>query len=276
MTRLLPTVALAVTLALAPSPSSAQGTAAPARSTPVPNAAQTRAELNALLRQYPPSLVSVLRLDPSLLDNQAYMAPFPQLTAFLAQHPEVARDPAYFIGRMGVVEFATPAVRVWNDLTEMATLVFVFLGIGGTLVWLIRSVIDQRRWSRLVKIQTEAHAKVFDRLSSSDDLLTYIQSPAGRRFLEATPISAEAGPRPLAAPVGRILWSVQAGIVALVLGIGLWFIRRTVPDEVAQPILAVGILAISLGLGFVISAGVAYLVSQRLGLFEPPPVSPHA
>ena len=46
-----------------------------------------------MLGKYPPSLGRVLKLDPTLMTNQDYLAPYPELAAFLAQHPEVAHNP---------------------------------------------------------------------------------------------------------------------------------------------------------------------------------------
>ena len=46
----------------------------------------------------PPALQQVLRLDPSLLANQSYLEAYPALAAFIAQHPEVARNPTFFVG----------------------------------------------------------------------------------------------------------------------------------------------------------------------------------
>ena len=54
-------------------------------------------------------------------------------------------------------------------------------------IWLIRTTLEQRRWSRLSKIQAEVHSKLMDRFSSNDELLTYVQTPSGRRFLESGP-----------------------------------------------------------------------------------------
>src|SRR5690349_20287340 len=65
-------------------------------SLPVRDASQVRDALQRLLQQYPPSLGQVLRLDPSLLTNPQYLAPYPNLSAFLMQHPEVAHNPIYF------------------------------------------------------------------------------------------------------------------------------------------------------------------------------------
>src|SRR5262245_30332819 len=58
------------------------------------NAEETRSRLEELLRQYPPSLSQVVRLDPSLLANENYMAPYPALWAFLNDHGEIAHNPA--------------------------------------------------------------------------------------------------------------------------------------------------------------------------------------
>ena len=96
-----------------------------------------------------------------------------------------------------------------------------------------------------------------------------MQTTAGRRFLELAPISLDAASRPLGAPLNRILWSVQAGVVLALGGVGMLLIsRRTVP-EVAGPVMAVGILAMAIGAGFAVSAVVAWVLSKRLGLLEP-------
>jgi hypothetical protein len=132
---------------------------------------------------------------------------------------------------------------------------------------------DYRRWLRLSKIQVDVHGKLMDRLSSNEDLLAYMQSSAGRRFLEAAPIPVDPGSRALTAPVGRILWSAQAGIVLMLGGFGLQLVSRRVVEEFAQGLYVMGVVATALGLGFVLSAVVAYFLSKRLGLVEPVNVS---
>jgi len=42
-----------------------------------PDAQRAKEELSALLDRYPPSLRGVLALDPGLLGNQLYLAPYP-------------------------------------------------------------------------------------------------------------------------------------------------------------------------------------------------------
>src|SRR5258708_11826977 len=61
-------------------------------------ARETRERLRQILDQYPPSVAQVLRLDPSLLTRPDYLAPYPTLAAFLAQHAEVGHNPVFFLG----------------------------------------------------------------------------------------------------------------------------------------------------------------------------------
>src|SRR5690349_5277641 len=61
---------------------------------------QVREELHSLLRKYPPQLATVLKLDPTLFGNEAYMKNYPALSAFVTQHPEVTHNPGFFIGTL--------------------------------------------------------------------------------------------------------------------------------------------------------------------------------
>jgi hypothetical protein len=235
------------------------------------NARETRDRLRELLEQYPPSLAQVLRLDPSLISRADYIAPYPRLAAFLTQHPEVAHNPSYFIGdpRFTVPDTRNRAMNMLEDVLAGMAGLTVFGTIVGFLVWVIRSIISYRSWQHIVKIQTEAHTKIFDRLNSNEELIAYIQSPAGQRFLTSTSTAVDLSPRSIGAPVARILWSVQVGVVIAFAGIGLFVARNIMMEEVAQVLYVLSILAMSLGVGFVVSALVAYFLSQRLGLLEP-------
>jgi heme/copper-type cytochrome/quinol oxidase subunit 3 len=138
-------------------------------------------------------------------------------------------------------------------------------------------VIDHRTWLRASKAQVEMHSKLVDRLTSNEDLLAYLQSPAGQRTTMSTSHPAvDIAARAVTAPVNRILWSVQVGVVLTAGGVGLWFAKNNVIEEAAQLLNVVAVLAAALGIGFVVSALVAYAVSRQLGLLDPEPRSTHA
>jgi hypothetical protein len=227
----------------------------------------TADELNALLEHYPPSLRNIFALDPSLLGNQAYLAAYPGLASFLRAHPEVERDPSFYFGNYRG-ENPTSSQRLWDKLLDG---IAVFSGFGlaiGVLTWLIRTSLDYRRWNRLTKVQTDVHTKLLDRFTGSEELLSYIKSPAGAKFLESSPITLDAGPRSVGAPLGRILWSVQAGLVLAAGGVGLLVVSGQVPSDGASAFHAMGVFAIALGAGFMGSAIMSFFISQRLGLID--------
>ena len=234
-----------------------------------PDAQQVRAEMWRLLQGYPPSLRTVLALDPSLLGNESYLAPYPALVSFLNVHPEVARNPSFFIGEAAnPQDRTTQAYDMWRGvLSDMATITGFAMGIG-LLIWLIRTLVDYRRWNRLNRNQAEFHTKLMDRFTTNNDLLAYIQSPAGSKFLQSTPIALDAAPRSMGAPLGRILWSVQGGVVLIAAGIGLLVVSGRVPAEASQPLHALGVIGIALGLGFAVSAIISFVISRRLGLID--------
>lgn len=244
------------------------------------NANETRRDFYKVLDQYPPALGRVLRLDPTLMTNPNYLASYPQIAAFVAQYPDVPRNPGFYLERYdGEYASSEPpdarraAVRMWEDVLAFFGAFTVFCVVTFSLFSLIKYIVEYRRWSRISKVNAEVHNKILDRFASNEELLAYIDSPAGRRFLEATPIAPSAGapPRSLGAPFARILWSVQLGILLMFLASGLYIISGRVVAEIQQVMLGLSVIGFCLGLGFVLSAGASYVLSRRLGLLQKAP-----
>src|ERR1035438_5742492 len=168
--------------------------------------AATQDQLIKLLR-LSPTLTSVVAHDPSLLTNQEYVSRNnPQLAQFLAAHPEIARNPEFYLfprhdGQGGRRDQALQRA-VWPELDQQpyhgrpASEEFIsdmppVLALAcflGALIWLIRSFLENRRWGRTFKLQSEVHGKLIDKFSSSQELAAYMETEAGKRFLEAAPI----------------------------------------------------------------------------------------
>jgi hypothetical protein len=239
----------------------------------MPDARETRNRLNEIFEQLPPSVREVLRIDPTLLYRADYIANYPVLAAFLEQHPEVAHNPAFFIGERQFDErISTPSGRAFDSLNraiENLAMILVIATITGGILFLARTIIEHRRWHRALRAQSELQTKLIDRFSSSDDLIAYLQSPAGRTLTEA-PAIPQATPRPMGAPLSRIFWSLQAGIVGVALGAGVIVVSRGIAtSEFADVLYGVGIIVLMIGVGFGVSAAVSYFLSQRLGLVRP-------
>jgi len=249
--------------------------------------AATQDQLIKLLRESP-KLTTVIEHDPSLLSNQEYVdRNNPQLGQFLRNHPEVARNPDYFLfthlpSEDGHQDQALERA-VWPELTQtyhprplMESLMsdlapfLVFLCVCGVLVWLVRLFLDNRRWNRIFKMQTDVHGRLIERFGTNQELLTYMGTDAGKRFLEAAPLAVNfeqvtEPPQRMPSAVARILTPLQVGFVLTLLGAGILSIRHADP-ETEIPLLVLGTLILMPGIGFIISAGASWLLAGRLGL----------
>jgi hypothetical protein len=251
--------------------------------------AATQKELIQLLR-LSPTLTTVVAHDPSLLANQDYVSHNnPQLAEFLAAHPEVARNPDFYLFTHVRPEDGGPDQAleraVWPELvprndswsaSEALQPTLVLLGFAcflAALVWLIRQLLENRRWGRIFKLQSEVHGRLIDKFSSNQELVGYMETEAGKRFLEAAPIPVGFEPdQRMPNAIARVLTPLQIGIVLVLLGIG-FFLLRHVRIEMYEPMLVLGTIALMPGLGFIISAGITWVLASRLGLIPEGPAT---
>ncbi|MGD0892086.1 MAG: hypothetical protein ABR923_11165 [Terracidiphilus sp.] len=247
--------------------------------------AATQAELIKLLR-LSPTLTTVVEHDPSLLANQEYVSHNnPQLAQFIAAHPEIARNPDFYLFTHVHRDDGSPDEAleraVWPEFNQprrydpmdsverilepfMALLAFAcFLG---ALIWIIRQILENRRWNKMFKLQSDVHGRLIDKFSTSQELSAYMGTEAGKRFLEAAPISAGMAPEQrMPNAIARVLTPLQIGIVLVLLGTGLIMLRHASADT-ELPMLIFGTVALMPGLGFIISAAVTWVLAGRLGL----------
>jgi len=262
----------------------AQAEAAPVSDSELAN---TQRELIRLLR-LSPTLTTVVAHDPSLLSNQDYVSRNnPELAAFLGSHPEVVRNPAFYLFTHTHPDDGSPddalEREVWpeyhprNDswsamdvLGPIASLLAFACFLTAT-VWLVRQFLENRRWSRIFKLQSEVHGRLIDKFGSNQELSAYMETEAGKRFLEAAPIPVgiESGMR-MPNAVARVLTPLQIGVVLVLLGIG-FFLLRNVRPEMHDPMLVMGTVALMPGIGFIISAGITWFLAGRLGLMPETP-----
>ena len=289
-------IALAAILALsAIAPALSYAQAAPQR--PAASAAapseQEMAEIQAQflkLLRLSPSLTSVVARDPSLLSDQSYVERNnPELAAFMAAHPDIAKNPDFYLFshlREGGDDREQALERtVWPNLVpqrdhrssaadvadKMIPMVIV-ITIFGALVLITKFVFESRRWSRTFKMQSEVHSRLIDKFSTNQELAAYMETEAGKRFLEAAPISTGASAGPFVPNVvARVLTPLQIGLVMVLLGIGFLLLRHVGGEDTAESMLITGTVMLMPGIGFILSAGATWAVAHRLGLMPDNP-----
>ena len=242
-----------------------RGEAVPAR--------DVRAEFRRVIERYPPALGKMLKLDPGLMSNQSYLAPYPAVWAYVQQHPEIPRDPGYFLDFVstGNDNYNNPdwqAQQRWRDVRSYIAAFTVVGGIALTLAWIIRFSVDHRRWLRATKMHAELQHKLLERIGSNQELLAYVQSPAGQSLLQSLPVSIDALPSRGGLPFNRILWSVQLAFVLVAGGAGLLVARDALGEGFSGVARLMGTIGVSLGVGFALAAAASYMLSQKLGVFD--------
>ncbi len=223
-----------------------------------------RDEFASVLRQQRSELPMILALDPTLLTDEAFVQRYPELAAYLARHPEIRRNPRFYMG-----DFPVPG-RVQNESPGLEALLIMggFFLAALALSWFIRTVIEQRRWNRLSKTQAEVHNKILDRFSTSEELLAYIRTPAGTKFLESAPIPLHEDRPVQNAPLGRVMRSIQIGMVVAAGALGMIIVGTILTN--ADDLFAMGVIGFCVGIGFIGSAFVSIALSRRFGQWKGP------
>src|SRR5687768_9058376 len=125
--------------------------------TPARNSHEVRSEFSTLLRESPSELATILALDPTLLSNDAFLAGYPELSRFVGEHPEVRRNPRFYLA-----EFPVSDGSGFDRAIEPILIFSTFAIIAFAISWLIRTLIDHRRWSRLARTQSDVHNKILE------------------------------------------------------------------------------------------------------------------
>jgi hypothetical protein len=147
--------------------------------------------------------------------------------------------------------------------TEMIVAPSFFFMVG-FIIWTSTTAWQRRQRLRLLM---DFNTRLIDRLGSVSDFGEFAASEAGTKFLGS--VMAEAPPL---RPGERILRAIQVGIVSIALGFGLLSLGWYFQAESNDAFIVVGVIALSLGIGFLLSSLASYRISASLGLLSAPPV----
>lgn len=131
----------------------------------------------------------------------------------------------------------------------------IFFTLIGFVIWTIFSTI---RRSKTAKLQAELQTKLLEKFGSGQELLAYVQSDAGKRFLESLTMEQRS-------PYGRILGAAQVSVILILVSLAFLFLRSRVTGA-DQGFLVFGTISLSLGVGFGLSAALSYYMSKSFGL----------
>lgn len=145
-----------------------------------------------------------------------------------------------------------------GDITGVAVVALV----ASTISWNIWVLSNNSRRRQVSRDVAELHARILDKCAANQDLLNYVESQPGRRFLESAATYDSN-------PLDRILYAVQSGTILFLLGLAGLLVRQLDDDpDVRRILLVLGSGALAIGIGFLISAAASYILCRSWGVLK--------
>ena len=130
--------------------------------------------------------------------------------------------------------------------------------------WFAWMIFSTFRRYKIAKLQADVHSRLLEKIGSSQDLLAYAQTDAGRQLLESLQVERVVSQ----APYGKIVGALQAGIVLFCFGGAMLWLRAHVSAQNTDGFTVLGALGTAVGLGFGFSAAASYFLSKSFGLLN--------
>lgn len=137
--------------------------------------------------------------------------------------------------------------------------VVVFIGMFLFWGWVVYIILEWRK----LKHKNQLQNKIIDKLNSVPELNEFLQTEGGNRFLNFLTIESFS-------PKEKLLSSISKGIILLMLGVAFFSIDplfSTVTED-AQIFAALAFIFVALGIGFLISSFISYLLSKKWGIIK--------
>ncbi|CAN5434803.1 MAG: hypothetical protein ACR2GW_10995 [Pyrinomonadaceae bacterium] len=135
--------------------------------------------------------------------------------------------------------------------------ILISLGLFVMVGWIVW--VNSRRRQAEAKAAAETHGKLLEKFTSSQELVDFLHTDEGRRFLESA-----AGPR--LSPLEGVLRFARYGVILTIFGLGWLSLNLLGRYDDDGAFTLIGVLLGAVGVGFLVSAAVSYYLSQKWGL----------
>ena len=140
---------------------------------------------------------------------------------------------------------------------EILAMAALFTGV----IWTLNNIFQTLKHRREHKAIVTFHDRLFDKLSDPADVRALLESTASERLFDSL------GKERAGNVHRRVLTGLQAGAILAIAGGALLALGLVYGRD--DDFMVLGILTMALGLGFLLSAGISYRLSEKWGLFDP-------
>src|SRR5688572_10063727 len=139
--------------------------------------------------------------------------------------------------------------------------------IGSTIIvcsaWIITTIVTSLRQRANTRTRTEVYNRLIDKFGSAPELVEFLRSDAGLRFIEEQTVEP-------AQPLTKILSSIRLGVSLALVGLGMLVVGNVWDNALGNDLYVVlalgGTVALTAGAGFIIAAAISYKLCKVWGL----------
>lgn len=138
--------------------------------------------------------------------------------------------------------------------------------IGSTIIicaaWIIASIVNILKQRANTRTRAEVYNRLIDKFGTAPELIDFLKSDAGLRFIEEQAIDESQ-------PMSKILGSIRLGVSLGLIGLGMVVVSELWYRELNDLYVVIalgGTIALTAGVGFVISAAISYKLLKSWGL----------
>lgn len=141
--------------------------------------------------------------------------------------------------------------------------ILITLWLFGSIAYIVYISVESRRRGEALKVASEFHAKLLDRMGSATELSQFLGSEGGSRFLDSITLERRH-------PAERILRSTSVGLVITAIGIACWVVGSTIArdPDVRAFMGGAAIFGLAIGIAFLVSAATSFVLSRSFGLLD--------
>jgi hypothetical protein len=150
-----------------------------------------------------------------------------------------------------------------NSLMNTVSAVVIGATIIISIAWIITSIVTSMRQRANTRMRTEVYNRLIDKFSSAPELIEFLRSDAGLRFIEEQTVETSQ-------PLAKILSSIRLGVSLALVGGGMLLVGnfwdRTLGPDLYIVLGVGGTVAVTAGAGFIIAAAISYKLCKMWGL----------